>query len=199
MNSAKTLLSIAGASLPTANWQQAALVLIDHQVEYRHGNVALSGLDAAVAECAVLLEQARTAAAPVFHIAHHGRPGGSLFDPQGPGVAILPELLPLAGEACISKQLPNAFAGTDLHAQLQASGRSQLVIAGFATHMCVSSTTRAALDLGYACTVIAAACATRDLPDPLGGVVSAAEVQRANLAALADRFAIVLASARQLV
>lgn len=199
MNSAKSLLSIAGASLPTANWQHAALVLIDHQMEYRDGNAPLGGLDAAAAECAVLLQQARAAAAPVLHIVHHGRPGGSLFDPLGPGVAILPELLPVAGEACIIKQLPNAFAGTDLHAQLQASGRTQLVIAGFATHMCVSSTTRAALDLGYACTVIAGACATRDLPDPLGGVVSAAAVQRASLAALADRFAIVLASARQLV
>lgn len=198
MNAPQTLLSIAGASLPQADWQHAALLLIDHQEEYRQGSAALSGLNAAITECTMLQQQARAATAPVLHIVHHGRPGGSLFDPQGPGVAILPELQPQAGEAHIIKHLPNAFAGTDLHAQLQATGRQQLVIAGFATHMCVSSTTRAALDLGYACTVIAGACATRDLPNPLGGIVSAAEVQRASLAALADRFAIVLASAQQL-
>lgn len=198
MNLPKTLLNLSGASLPCANWQQAALLLIDHQMEYRDGSVPLSGLDAAVGECALLLAQARTAAAPIMHILHHGRPGGSLFDPQGPGTAILAELLPQGDEVCIIKHLPNAFAGTNLHAQLQASGRQQLVIAGFATHMCVSSTTRAALELGYACTVIAGACATRDLPDPLGGVIPAYEVQRAHLAALADRFAVVLPNAQLL-
>jgi hypothetical protein len=36
---------------------------------------------------------------------------------------------------------------------------------------------------------VAAACATRDLPDGRGGIVPAAVVHRANLAALADRFA----------
>jgi hypothetical protein len=39
--------------------------------------------------------------------------------------------------------------------------------------MCVSATVRSALDHGYASTVVAAACATRDLPDPLGGHRSA--------------------------
>ena len=36
------------------------------------------------------------------------------------------------------------------------------------TNMCVSSTARAALDLGYKATVAADAAATRDLPDPMG-------------------------------
>jgi nicotinamidase-related amidase len=74
-----------------------------------------------------------------------------------------------------------------------------LIIAGFATHMCISATTRSALDHGYVSTVVAAACATRDLPDALGkGVVPAAEVQRATLAALADRFATIVPDAAAL-
>jgi nicotinamidase-related amidase len=63
------------------------------------------------------------------------------------------------------------------------------------THMCVSSTARAALDLGYPVTVAADASATRDLPAPGGGVVSAGDLHRAELAALADRFACVTDSA----
>jgi len=60
------------------------------------------------------------------------------------------------------------------------------------THMCVSSTARAALDLGYRATVIADATATRALPDPTGGPDLAPEaLQRAALAELADRFAVV--------
>ena len=58
--------------------------------------------------------------------------------------------------------------------------------------MCISATVRAALDRGYRTTVVASATATRDLPDPLGGIVPAGEVHRATLAALADRFAIVV-------
>jgi len=51
---------------------------------------------------------------------------------------------------------------------------------------------RAALDLGFKSTVVADACATRDLPDPLGGAaVAAADLHRASLIALADRFAII--------
>jgi nicotinamidase-related amidase len=59
--------------------------------------------------------------------------------------------------------------------------------------MGVSSTARAALDLGYRVTVPADACATRALPDPLAGeALSGAAIHRHALAALADRFAIVV-------
>jgi hypothetical protein len=48
---------------------------------------------------------------------------------------------------------------------------------------------RAARDLGYVPTIVAAATATRDLPDGKGGVVPAATLQTASLAELADRTA----------
>jgi nicotinamidase-related amidase len=99
------------------------------------------------------------------------------------------------GEAVVVKGLPNAFAGTDLDQRLRALGRAEVILAGFATHMCVDSTARAALDLGWRSTVVANACATRDLPDPLGGVIAAARLHHATLAALADRFAVVVPDA----
>ncbi|HLO78990.1 MAG TPA: cysteine hydrolase family protein [Magnetospirillum sp.] len=189
----QTLLQLAGAPLHPAPLDRAALVLIDHQMEYVDGNVRLAGMDAAIDEAAALLALARRHGVPVFHVLHHGRPGGAVFDPNGPGVAVIPTLAPLPGEQTVVKSLPNSFAATDLHARIQASGRTELIVAGFATHMCVSATTRAALDLGYRTTVVAAACATRDLPAPDGGVVAAHTLHRAELAALADRFAIVVA------
>jgi nicotinamidase-related amidase len=58
--------------------------------------------------------------------------------------------------------------------------------------MCISSTARAALDLGYRVTIAGDACATRALPDALGGApITGAEIHRIALAELADRFAIV--------
>jgi hypothetical protein len=40
-------------------------------------------------------------------------------------------------------------------------------------------------------TIAADAAATRDLPDPMGGVIAADVLHRAALAELADRFAVV--------
>jgi nicotinamidase-related amidase len=70
---------------------------------------------------------------------------------------------------------------------------------GFMTHMCISATARAALDLGFKTTIVAAATATRDIPDPLGGTALAANtVQQTALAELADRFATIAANAEAL-
>jgi nicotinamidase-related amidase len=193
----KTLLEMAGAPSTPASFDDAVLVLIDCQNEYRDGALPLTGIGAAIGEAERLLSAARAAAAPIVHIAHKGR-AGSLFDRAAAGGAIVDELAPQAGEPVIEKQLPNAFAGTDLAAHVEQTGRKQLVVAGFMTHMCVSSTVRAALDLGLFSTVVGAACATRDLPLPGGGTLAAEQLHQAELAALADRFAIVVERASEL-
>jgi nicotinamidase-related amidase len=65
--------------------------------------------------------------------------------------------------------------------------------------MCVSATVRAATDQGFMSTVAADTVATRDLPDATGGDTIAAEViNRITLAALSDRFAWIVPSARQI-
>lgn len=193
MTAPRTLLSLAGAPVHPSPLDRAALVIVDAQAEYlSSGSLPLPGVDAAVAETARLLELARSHGTPVFHVVHHAPAGSPIFDPRGPGSAIVPALTPRDGEAVVTKSLPNSFAGTDLHARIAATGRTELIVAGFMTHMCVSATVRAALDLGYRNTVVAAATATRDLPDMLGGVVPAAELQRNELAALADNFAVVV-------
>lgn len=187
----KTLLELVGAPIAPSSFADATVVMIDCQREYVDGVLALPGVAPALAECARLLDGARAAGAPVIHIAHHGRPGGGVFDPEGPSGDIAPEASPLADEPVVVKSLPNAFAKTDLQDRLAAAGRKELIVAGFMTHMCVSSTVRAALDLDYRCTVVDAATATRDLPDGRGGVLSADALHRASLVALSDRFAII--------
>lgn len=126
---------------------------------------------------------------------HHGKAGG-VFDPAGPGSRIASTVEPREGETILLKGLPNSFAGTRLEELLKPTGRRELILAGLMTYMCISATARSALDHGYRGTVVASACATRDLPDPLGGVLPAAQVHRAALAELADRFAVVCRDAR---
>jgi nicotinamidase-related amidase len=197
MSNAKTLLQLAGANLAPSKLQDACLVLIDIQNEYLDGPIAVDGADGAVASAARLLASARTAGTPVFHIAHKGRVGG-LFDRTAARGQLIDSVAPIATETVVEKTLPNAFAGTDLQARLAATGRKELILAGFMTHMCVSSTARAALDLGYRTTVVAAACATRDLPDGLGGVVAAAAIHKVALVELSDRFAVIAQTAEEI-
>jgi nicotinamidase-related amidase len=187
-----SLLDIVNAPQTASPLAASALILIDAQEEYRLGRLKLEGIDPAIAEAARLLDLARRVALPVFHVVQHGKAGSPIFDPEGQMVAIVEALRPRPGESVVVKSLPNAFAKTDLQQLIAATGRRELIIAGFMTHMCVSATARAATDLGYRNTVVAHATATRDLPDPLGGVIAAGTVQPAALAMLADRFAIVV-------
>ena len=198
--SPRSLLQIAGAPLHPSPLEHSALLLIDAQLEYTSGAVRLEGIDDAVREAARVLHMARTHRVPVFHIVHHGKPGAPLFDPRGPNVSSIPLLAPREGETVVTKSLPNAFAGTNLLSMLRQTGRQELIIAGFATHMCVSATTRAALDLGYRCTLVANATATRDLPHPFRDEITPAKVvHEGTLAALADRFAIIVPDAAAIV
>ncbi len=194
----QTLLRIAGANAEPARLSESALVIIDAQREYVDGRLRLVGIDDSLKEAMAVLRRARKAGTPVIHVVHHGKPGAALFDPDRPLVEIAEGLAPEPGEEVVIKTLPDAFAGTKLEELIERTGRKNLIVIGYMTHMCVSSTVRAALARGYRTTVVASATATRDLLDSTGGVVPAAQVQRASLAALADRFAAVVASAEQL-
>jgi len=198
MTELKTLLELAGADLKPAKVSNATLVLIDYQNEYVAGPLGLPGAAPAIQRAARLLGLAREATSPVIHVAHKGRPGG-LFDRSAERGQIIAALAPRADETVIEKGLPNAFAGTDLHAILSKAARKDIIIAGFMTHMCVSSTARAALDFGWRVTIDAGACATRDLPDGAGSRVEADVVHKVALAELSDRFAIVARDSEELV
>lgn len=192
----RTLLEMAGVRPAPARLSDAALIIIDAQNEYVDGLLALPDIGPALQAAAGLLHRARAAGTPIIHVAHRGPPGGA-FAPDSRGAQIAEPVQPMGAERIVFKRLPNAFAGTDLLQVLQGLGRRAIILAGFMTHMCVESTARAAIDLGLTATVVAAATATRDLPDPLTGtLVPAAEVHRNALTAIADRFAAIAPDAR---
>jgi nicotinamidase-related amidase len=183
----QTLFEMAGAKPEPARLSNAVLIIIDAQREYVEGALPLVGVDAAIAEIAQLLTRARKSGTPVIHIMHKGK--GALFNPDGHYFKIVAPLQPLIGETVIEKMRVSAFADTRLEEAIQHTGRKNLIIVGFMTHNCVSSTARAARDLGYVPTIVATATATRDLPDGKGSVVTASALQAASLAELADRTA----------
>ncbi|CAN5247654.1 cysteine hydrolase family protein [soil metagenome] len=186
----ETLRALSGLPLEPVSLASSTLILIDCQNTYTEGVMALEGVQAALDEVATLLDRARTAGIPIVHIQHSDGPG-SLYDIDGHTGAIVDRVAPRDGEPVVVKAYPNSFVETDLDDKLKAIGASNLVVAGFMTHMCVNSTARGAFNLGYAPTVVASATATRALPGVGGAEVPAAALQSASLAALSDLFAVV--------
>lgn len=193
-----TLLALTRAEPAVTPLRDSVVLIIDAQREYVDGRLRLDGIDAALQQTQRLLARARAAGVPVIHIQQISAPGRGVFEAGGPFVQFAPEAAPQPGETVIQKSLPNAFAGTVLAEVLQRLGRKHVIISGYMTHLCVSATARSALDHGYRATVIADACATRDLPALDGETLPAAVVHRVALAELADRFAAVVAHGEQI-
>ena len=187
MSALKTMFQLTGRGYAAANLSNASLLIIDAQNEYLSGPLALAGMKAATANIALLLEAARKAKRPVVHVRHLGTVGG-MFDPQGPRGEFITGLEPTGDEVVIEKRMPNAFNNTGLKEALEKLGHLDLIVCGFMSHSSVSTTVRAAKDYGFRCTLVEDACATRDLPTA-NGVISAADVQRTEMAIMNDNFA----------
>lgn len=194
----KTFTELFGFNNPAARLSEAVVIIIDMQREYLDGSVPLPHLQAAVTGAAQLIARAHAHKTPVIHVVNKGPKGNLLFNDEGPFYAELGDIAARKGESVVIKHLPNSFAGTNLQEIITRTGRKQLIIAGCTTHVCVSATARAALDLGYQSTVVANATTSRDLFDHIGNRIDAEIVKQVALAELRDAFAVVVESAADL-
>jgi len=174
---------------------KTALLLIDIQNDYiEGGNNPLVGSLKASLNAKMLLAHFREKALPVIYIQHvANREGATFFIPDTKGVEIHDNVKPLPNEKVFIKHSPNSFRETGLNDYLVANGINDLVICGMMTHMCVDATVRAAKDMGYDCTVIKDACATKSLQIK-SRTVAAEEVQTAFLAALNYYYSVVIST-----
>ncbi len=191
MSEPTTLRNLAGMPKEASSLAESTLVMVDLQNTYTRGVMELENVQPAIDQAAELLDRARSAGIPIVHVMHDGGEG-SPYDIRAEIGQIVDRVSLRDGEAVIVKNFPNSFTGTDLNDRL-ASG-SNLILAGFMTHMCINSTARGAFSLGHNPAVVAAATATRALPGIGGPPVSAAALQAASLAAVADLFGVVVAN-----
>lgn len=199
MSTPSTLLELAGGEFDPINWSNCAIVFIDFQNEYVNGAMPLGDAGTkAIANARLLLDKARQEDIPVFHIAHHGEENGAVFDPLSTNVEIVDELKPLDSEKLITKKHPNAFYNTPLQTLIESTGKEQILFVGFMSHMCVSSSVRAAFDLGFQNFVGHDACATRALPNQKGESISAEVMHDTAMAAIHDRFTALMSTAELL-
>jgi len=176
--------------------ENAALVLIDQQKGILHPKLGPRNNPEAELRMLELLARWRDSARPVVHVHHLSRSEDSVFWPGQSGVEVQERFEPVAGERLIQKQVPDAFCGTTLEADLRSDGIGQLVIVGVATNNSVESTARTAGNLGFDTWVAEDACFTFDKADYFGVARSAAEVHAMSLGNLQGEYATVVSVQR---
>lgn len=170
-----------------------ALVLIDFQNDYfPNGRMTLEKSTEACQKAQEVLQAYRTKHFPIVHIQHIStRPDAVHFLPCTKGVEFHPNVLPNKHETIIKKHYPNSFKDTGLLNHLIKHQINHLIIAGMMTHLCVEATVRAAYDLGFSCTVLSDACASKNL-EFNNMLIPAQTVHHAFLAALQPLYAEVI-------
>lgn len=151
-----------------------ALIIIDIQDFYFPGGASeLVEPGNAVEQAKILLDYFRENKGLIVHVKHDFSPGGEIHQLAKP----------LDNEKVFTKKEVNAFLNTGLNKYLKQNHIKYVTLCGMQTHMCLEAATRAAHDLGYKCSVVEDACATRDLI--FGDVtVKAKDVHYSTLATL---------------
>ena len=127
----------------------------------------------------------------VQHISTH--PNATYLLPCTKGAEFHANVQPTKNETIIKKHYANSFKDTQLLNYLIKNQINHLLICGMMTHLTVDSTVRAAHDLGFSCTVIHDACATKQL-DFQQTTIPMQSVHYAFLAALFPSYANILSS-----
>jgi nicotinamidase-related amidase len=177
-----------------------ALLVVDAQNEFSADGLrpvpnhadALQRIHAQVA-------RARQAGDPIGWVQHFNRPTESrAFVPGSWGAELSPGLGPRDGqsaEALFTKDVFGAFTGTGVESWLREQGVTRVLLVGFYTHMCLSTTAREALIRGFDVVIDHDGTGACALKHELLGMQSADDVRRSALLQLVSMGATVVSSA----
>ncbi|MAT41396.1 MAG: cysteine hydrolase [Anaerolineaceae bacterium] len=124
------------------------LIIIDAQVNMFDENFSIFDSDRIINVLSSLIDKAHEKNVPVIYVRNNGD-DGEPDQPGTPGWEIHPSIKPQVDDIVIDKQGPDAFHNTDLAKVLKKQGITDLVIAGMQTEMCVETSSRRAVELGY--------------------------------------------------
>jgi nicotinamidase-related amidase len=163
-----------------------ALVVVDAQNEFSaDGLRAVPNHAEAMERIRHRVQEAREHGRSIAWIRHYNKPHESrAFVPGTWGAEFSSGLGPdpnLRAEKLFEKDVYGAFTGTGLEKWLREIGAGSLLLVGFYTHMCLSTSAREALVRGFEVAVDPDGTGACDLEDELLGHQSADEVHRSAL------------------
>lgn len=168
-----------------------ALLVVDVQNEFAADGLRAVPNHAEALECIrARVAEARKTGGPIAWVRHYNKPTESrAFVPGTWGAEFSTGLGPRPGfgpEKLFEKDVYGAFTGTGLEEWLREIGASSLLLVGFYTHMCVSTSAREALVRGFDVAVDPDGTGARDLDHEVLGHQSADEVRRSALLQLVN-------------
>ncbi|CAG8890367.1 unnamed protein product [Penicillium egyptiacum] len=125
----------------------------------------------------------------IVHVVHEVPAGAPVFTPGTALAQEFEELTSKPNEKVVTKNFPSSFAKTDLHDYLQGLGEvgQKIVLVGYISHICISTTARVGSELGYDVLVVRDAVGDRNIPG-----ANAETVLSVVLSELADGFATIV-------
>jgi nicotinamidase-related amidase len=105
-------------------------------------------LDGVIERINRLAARVRRRGGCVVFVQHEG-PAGDDFAPSAPGWPILSSIEREPADRVVRKTLNDAFFGTSLESELARLGAKRLLVAGWATDLCVDATVRSAATRGF--------------------------------------------------
>lgn len=148
-----------------------ALLVVDVQRNLLEGSRAIPAAEDFVSRLGALLDCARAAGAPIFHMQNDGVTGSDEA-PHTPGWEIHPRAAPTGNEMLFRKTVDDGFADTSLDEVLRSARIRRIAVAGLLSEMCVSATVRGAMARGYDVVLVQDCHATYDLGEIEHHVVS---------------------------
>jgi nicotinamidase-related amidase len=173
--------------------QDTALLLIDCQRgvdELTHWGGARAQRNQPEAESRLLqvLAAWRTKKLPIAYTVHNSRERNSPLRLDREGGKQKPGFEPQGGEVVVTKSMNSAFIGTSLEIDLRRMKINRLLIGGFFTNMCISTSVRMANNLGFDTYLIHDACACVNRAGVDGRQWTAEEVHGVTIASLHGEF-----------
>lgn len=193
------------------NRKRTALIVVDMQKVFCVAGEGLYVPDTAniIDKIAWLSAVMREHNMPIIYLRHVVRGDGSdtgrmqdlypnvneLLGRDNPSVEIIDALYPQPGDIVVDKLFYSGFHNTDLDVILRMKDIDTLIVCGTVTNVCCETTIRDGVHREYKMIALSDANAAMPYPDMGFGEVSAADVQRISLSAMAYEFAEVTTTA----
>jgi nicotinamidase-related amidase len=178
------------------NIPHRALIVIDVQNEYDSGGLRIEypPVEDSLRNIAAAMDAASASGIPVVVVQQMAPVGSPLFATGSHGWELHEMIAGRPRDHFVPKNLPSAFAGTDLGEWLKRHDIDTLTVAGFMTHNCDDTTIKHAFDAGLAVEFLSDASGSVSYANA-AGFAHAEEIHRVFNVVQQSRFAAVLSTA----